>query len=46
MSDFALYLTEEPDEVVPQVRICAWGAGQPAFLPRLPKRFIEKSRKN
>jgi hypothetical protein len=25
---------QEPYEVIPQVRICAGGAGQPAFLPR------------
>lgn len=28
------YLRQEPYEVIPHVRICAGGAGQPAFLPR------------
>lgn len=27
------YLRQEPYEVVPHVRICAGGAGRPAFLP-------------
>ena len=30
----ASYLRQEPYEVVPHVRICAGGAGQPASLPR------------
>jgi len=28
------HLRQEPYEVIPQVRICAGGAGQPASLPR------------
>ena len=27
-------MRQEPYEVIPQVRICAGGAGQPAFLPQ------------
>jgi hypothetical protein len=28
-------LRQEPYEVIPHVRICAGGVGQPTFLPRL-----------
>ena len=32
-------LRQEPYEVIPHVRICAGGVGQPTFLPRPEKKW-------